>query len=121
VWRFPKNEDAQAAGEMLSAAGITYDIILPSSERLDLGEPRVAILPADVARAGQILSQPIPEEFRILVRTRDQFSPPICPNWRSEDPLLESIEPANKWLCEVCGHAWVETIPNFCNGRKSNT
>jgi hypothetical protein len=56
MWELPESEDAQAAGEMLGAAWIDYDIILPSSERLDMGAPRVAVLSADVARVRKILS-----------------------------------------------------------------
>jgi hypothetical protein len=111
LWEFAESEDAQAAGEMLAEAGINFDLILPNAGDLDMGAPRLAVLPADAARAGQILSKPIPEEFRILVRTRDQYVLPKCPKCRSEDPLLESIDPANQWSCEVCGHTWTEESP----------
>jgi hypothetical protein len=111
VWEFADQEDAQAAGLMLEEADIVYDLMLPTSGRFDMGAPRLAVLPADADRARDILSKPIPEELRIRVRTPDEFVPPNCPQCRSEDPLLEAIEPENKWLCEVCGHVWVETTP----------
>jgi hypothetical protein len=61
--------------KMLGAAGIDYDVILPSSERLDMGASRVAVLPADVARARQILSQPIPESFGYSSEHETNFRP----------------------------------------------
>lgn len=106
VWEFPEAEDALAASEMLLAEGIRCDVIIPSSERFDRGAPRVAVLPEDVAKAREILSRPIPEEFRILVRTRDEFVVPVCPRCGAVDPLLESIEPTNHWRCEACGRTW---------------
>ena len=110
VWEFPEAEDAIAAGEWLGSEGIKYDVILPSMERMDRGAPRVAVMPKDAARAGEMLAKPIPEEFRILVRTREEFVVPKCRRCGADDPLLESIEPANHWKCESCGHEWVETL-----------
>lgn len=111
VWEFAENEDALAAGEALRAAGIECEVILPSAERFDWRAPRLAVVPEDIARATAILSQPIPEEFKILVRTRDQFVVPICPGCGAADPLLESIEPTNQWRCEVCDRVWLESDP----------
>jgi len=109
VWEFAEAEDAQAAGEMLRAAGIEYDMILPRIDTLDMGAPRLAVMPDDVERARQLLSQPIPEEFRTLVRTQDKFVVPTCSKCGAPDPLLESIEPTNKWKCEVCSHTWLDS------------
>ena len=111
VWEFADQEDAQAAAMMLAEADIIYDLMLPTLEKLDMRPPRLAVLPADAGRAREILSKPIPEEVREFVRAPDKFVPPTCPQCRSEDPLLEAFDPENKWLCEVCGHVWTETIP----------
>jgi hypothetical protein len=111
VFEFPEVEDAQAAGEMLGAAGITYDTILPQAPTWDAKPPRLAVLPEDVERVRELLSQPIPEEFRILVRTKNQFVVPSCPKCGSPDPLLDSIEPANHWICDACSHEWSDSIP----------
>lgn len=111
IWEFAETEDALAAGEALRAAGIECDVILPSAERFEMGAPRLAVAPEDVARAQPILSRPIAEEFRILVRTRDQFVVPSCPGCGAPDPLLESIEPTNQWRCEVCDKVWLENDP----------
>jgi len=111
VWEFPEIEDAQAAAEMLAAAGIKHDLVLPRLDTLDSGAPRLAVMPDDVERARRVLSQPIPEEFRIFVRTRDQFVTPTCSKCGSSEPLLESIEPTNKWRCEVCSNVWLDPAP----------
>lgn len=112
VWEFPEIEDAQAAGELLGAASIEYDMILPRADTLDMGALRLAVMPEDVERARRLLSQPIPEECRILVRTRDQFTVPTCTKCGSPDPLLDSIEPTNQWRCEVCAHLWSDRLPS---------
>ena len=106
VKEFAESEDALAAGEMLRAEGIECEVMLPRD--LDMRAPRVAVAPADAERAATSLSEPIPEEFRILVRTRDQFVVPTCPGCGATDPLLEEIEPTNKWRCEVCDRVWVD-------------
>jgi hypothetical protein len=111
VWEFRENEDAQAAGQMLAEAGIEYDLILSGTIALDQRPPRLAVLPDDALRAGELLSKPIPEEFREFVRTQDQFALPKCPRCKSEDPLLDCFDPVNRWSCEVCGHTWAETLP----------
>jgi hypothetical protein len=108
VWEFAETEDALAAYEALRASGIESSVILPRAETLDMGAPRLAVLPQDVERTEAILSKPIPEEFRILVRTRDQFVVPCCRRCGAGDPLLESIEPTNQWRCDQCGHTWLE-------------
>jgi hypothetical protein len=110
IWEFAEQVDAKAAAAMLSEAGIVYDIILPSRETLDMSAPRIAVLPRDKDRVRQLLSHPIPEEYKNLASTEDLFVPPSCPRCNSEDPLLESIDPTNKWLCEVCGHTWQDQI-----------
>jgi len=109
VWEFANEEDAKAAGAMISAAGVYYDLLLPGSRRFDMRAPRLAVLPEDVERAREILSQPIPEEFRQQASTPEDFVTPACPQCRAADPLLETIEPGNTWHCEACGHVWEET------------
>ncbi len=106
IKEFADSEDALAAGEMLRAEGIECEVMLPQS--LDMRAPRVAVAPADAERAATLLAGPIPEEFRVMVRTRDQFEVPTCPGCGAADPLLEEIEPANKWRCEVCDRVWVD-------------
>lgn len=103
---FAESEDALAAGEMLRAEGIECEVMLPQA--LDMRAPRVVVAPFDAERAATLLAGPIPEEFRVMVRTRDQFEVPTCPGCGAADPLLEEIEPTNKWRCEVCDRVWVD-------------
>jgi ribosomal protein S27E len=110
IWEFAEAEDALAASEALKAANIENSVILPRSDTLDIRPPRLAVSPEDVEKTEAILSKPIPEEFRILVRTRGEFVVPSCRKCGAPDPVLESIEPANEWRCEVCGHTWTEEI-----------
>jgi hypothetical protein len=106
ITEFAESEDALAAGEMLRTEGIECEVMLPQG--LDMRAPRVAVAPTDVERAAILLAKPIPEEFRVMVRTRDQFEVPTCPGCGATDPLLEEIEPTNKWRCEVCDRVWVD-------------
>ena len=107
IKEFAESEDALAAVEMLRAEGIKCEVMLPQA--LDMRAPRVAVAPADAERAAALLAKPIPEEFREMVRTRDQFEIPTCPGCGAADPLLEEIEPTNKWRCEVCDRVWVDS------------
>ncbi len=111
VWEFAEVEDARAAAEMLGAAGLEYDLLLPDATGFTARSPRLAVLPENVERVREMLANPIPEEFRELVRTRERFIVPVCVACGAPDPLLESIEPSNEWRCEVCGHVWRETVP----------
>jgi hypothetical protein len=110
IWEFAEAEDALAASEALKAANIENSVILPRSDTLDMRPPRLAVSPEDVEKTEAILSKPIPEEFRILARTRGEFVVPSCRKCGVPDPVLESIEPANEWRCEVCGYTWTEEI-----------
>ena len=110
TWEFSEAEDALAASEALRAAGIENSVILPRSDTLDMRPPRIAVSPEDVEKTEAILSKPIPEEFRTLVRTRGEFVVPSCKKCGAADPVLESIEPANEWRCEVCGYTWTDEI-----------
>jgi len=110
IWEFAEAEDAMAASEALKAADIENSVILPRSDTLDMRSPRLAVSPEDVEKTEAILSKPIPEEFRILVRTRGEFVVPSCRKCGAPDPVLESIEPANEWRCEVCGYTWTDEI-----------
>ena len=110
VWEFSEADDALAASEALKAAGIENSVILPRSDTLDMRPPRLAVSSEDVEKTETILSKPIPEEFRILARTRGEFVVPSCKKCGAPDPVLESIEPANEWRCEVCGYTWTDEI-----------
>jgi hypothetical protein len=109
IWEFSEIEDAEAAGAMLADAGIICQVSISRGDTLDMRPPRIAVHPRDLTRARELLAHTIPEEFRILVRTRDQFVTPSCPHCHAADPLLEAIEPSNLWRCDVCDHSWTDS------------
>ena len=59
VWEFAEREEAQAAGQMLTAEGLTCQVILPGVGGLDMRAPRIAVLPLDMEKARVLLSKPI--------------------------------------------------------------
>jgi hypothetical protein len=71
--------------------------------------PRVVVAADQLERAIEIANQPIPAE---LIDDSDEevpeYVPPTCPKCGAEDPILESAEPTNSWLCESCGARWTE-------------
>jgi hypothetical protein len=74
----------------------------------DSEEQALAICQAlDEARevAAQPIAQDVIDEFRQEV---PEYIPPKCPKCGTEDPVLESAEPTNSWLCEACGKQWAE-------------
>jgi transposase-like protein len=59
--------------------------------------------------AREVASRPIPQA--IVEQSRMQipeFELPRCPGCGAEDPLLESADPVNAWLCESCGRQWTD-------------
>jgi ribosomal protein L37AE/L43A len=40
--------------------------------------------------------------------TPAEYDLPRCPACGSEETVLESVDPVNQWLCEGCGHTWME-------------
>ena len=102
-------EEAWQISEVLKRAGIESWIEAPEQGSLDLTGPRVIVAADELEAARAIAEQPIPQEIidQSKVRVED-FVPPSCPKCGAADPLLESVEPTNTWLCEVCGAEWSE-------------
>jgi len=73
------------------------------------GFPRVVVAADQIEEAHDIAARPLPpqvvEESRLEV---PEFEAPKCPTCGAEDPVLESVDPANSWLCEACGKQWTE-------------
>jgi hypothetical protein len=103
------HEEAWQISEVLKRAGIESWIEAPEQGSLDLTGPRVIVAADELEEARAITAQPIPQEIidQSKVRAED-FVPPTCPKCGAADPLLEGVEPANMWLCEVCGAEWTE-------------
>jgi len=69
--------------------------------------PRIVVAADQLDQAREIAARPIPpeivEESQLEV---PEYETPRCPKCRAEDPVLESADPANSWLCEACGKQW---------------
>jgi hypothetical protein len=104
----------QAAGIDASAEGIPFRPIAAF-------ETARILVPADqLDRAREIASRPIPQEIiDELSKPAEDFEPPVCAKCGAEDPLLESVEPTNTWLCENCGARWSDAMTVENEGRNS--
>ncbi|MGA2049484.1 MAG: hypothetical protein ABSG96_17430 [Terracidiphilus sp.] len=94
---------------VLQRAGIDSWVEVPGSSRYSFGmsSPRVVVAADQLEQAIEIANQPIPKE--ILEASKIEvpaYVPPTCPKCGTEDPVLESAEPTNAWLCEACGAQW---------------
>lgn len=108
-------EEAWQIAEMLRRAGIQS---WPDKRGTSFGtrsntsQPvRVLVAADQLDEARQILLQPIPQDIidQSKVKVED-FVPPTCPKCGAEDPLLESVEPTNRWRCENCGARWSDAM-----------
>jgi hypothetical protein len=105
VFEFTDLEDAILAQSVLKSAGIPS--IVPTSEIGAIDTPRLIVGPSDAQAAELLLSRP-----NALGRVSPEdalFPEAVCPKCGTPDPLLESVEPTNQWLCEACNHTWEDT------------
>lgn len=112
TWKTPLCE-CETAGqaweihEALSRAGIDSWVEEPG--RTWVSSPRVVVAADQLEEARAVAARPIPQE---IVDKYEQEAPefvsPKCPACGAEDPVLESANPSNCWLCEVCGKEWTE-------------
>jgi hypothetical protein len=105
-----EREDAMDVIETLKGAGIEswYDGPSNSFSTLPFG-PRVLVAADDLDAAQKILERPVSQEIRDQNRIAvPDFEVPSCAKCGAPDPLLESVEPSNTWLCENCGTRWNE-------------
>ena len=101
--------EARAIARVLMAAGIENWIERSGQYYGGTGGLKVVVAADQLEHARQILEQPIPqqllEEERELLNA-PHYELPTCPHCGAPDPILESVEPSNNWLCESCDHAW---------------
>jgi hypothetical protein len=107
--------EARAIVRVLMAAGIESWIERSGQYYGGDGGPKVVVAADQLEHARQFLEQPIPQD--ILEEEREllnapQFELPSCPHCGAPDPILESVEPSNNWLCESCDHTWSDPIPS---------
>jgi ribosomal protein L37AE/L43A len=101
-------DQAYQIREMLRRAGIDSWIEKPGS-RWSVFTPRVVVAADQLEQAIEIARQPIPQDIvEQSTVEMPEYVPPKCPKCGTEDPVLESAEPTNSWLCEVCGKQWTE-------------
>ena len=102
-------EQAWQIYEVLKRAGIESWIERPGS---GIVYPRVLVAADQLDEARDIAARPVPREIVDEIRQVPEFEPPKCPKCGAEDPVLESVEPANAWLCEACGKQWTDSPPD---------
>jgi len=105
-------EEAWQICEMLKRSNIDCWIVAPAQGSLDVTGPRVVVAADQLDEARAIAARPIPQE--IIEQSKspiEDFEPPACPECGAPDPLLEDIDPCNRWRCEACGAEWSDTPP----------
>jgi hypothetical protein len=103
VFEFNDFDEAYVAQSILRSAGIESEI--PTSEIIAVDTPRLIVGPDDYNAAQLILSQ-----APTAASEEAGFSGPSCPKCGTSDPVLESVEPTNRWRCEACNHAWNDSV-----------
>ena len=105
--------EAKCVSLMLHRAGI--DSWIEATENRGGREwPRVLVAADQLDQARLVAEQPIPQD--ILDEINDahstrEYELPTCPQCGAPDPILESVEPSNNWLCESCDHTWSDPLP----------
>lgn len=116
-----EREEAWQVAEVLRRAGIESWIDGPrSSVSFDVRRPQVLVAADQLEEARAVIAKPIPQDVVDQSRVRvEDFKPPTCAKCGAEDPLLESVEPTNTWLCENCGARWSDAMTVENEGRNS--
>jgi hypothetical protein len=111
-----EREEAWQVAEVLRRAGIESWIDGPrSQDSLDVRRPQVLVAADQLEEARAIIAKPIPRDVIDQSKEKvEDFEPPTCPKCGAADPLLESVDPSNNWLCESCGARWSDpgTVEN---------
>lgn len=105
IFDFESERIASAAYYALTAEGIEAIVVSPSRAN----GPRVVVKPKDAERASEIFSAAPSEALTDETAAASaEYDIPHCPACGSEEIVLESVDPVNQWLCEACGHMWLE-------------
>lgn len=70
---------------------------------------QIMVAADQLEQARQVIAQPIPQS--IVEQSKEkipEYAPPVCPKCGAGDPVLESADPVNSWLCEECGQQWAD-------------
>jgi ribosomal protein L37AE/L43A len=108
IFDFQTEEAASAAYYALTREGVNAIVVSPKNAKSE--GPRVVVTPKDAERATAIFSQLSTDKLteETLEAAAAEFEIPRCPACRSEETVLESVDPVNQWRCEDCGHTWLE-------------
>jgi ribosomal protein L37AE/L43A len=119
TWKTPlcdceSNQEARQRAEMLRRAGIDSWLKAPgASGSLDMTGYQIEVAADQLDQAQAIVTQPIPQDIIDQLKEEESasaYEPPVCPKCAAADPILESVEPSNNWLCESCGHTWSDPV-----------
>ena len=101
----------------LKRAGIDSWVEQPG--RNAVSGPRVVVAADQLEEAQEVAARPIPREImERFEQEQPEFVAPRCPACGAEDPVLESADRGNCWLCEVCGKQWSDAVPASDEGQE---
>jgi hypothetical protein len=113
-WILYESGDVQPLNEfqeILNQAGISSQIVNPQENVYRTRFLQLQVAEKDADLAEKILLQP--REPKPCPQTpkeeTEDFESPSCTQCGASNPLLESVEPFNTWLCENCGARWTES------------
>jgi hypothetical protein len=120
--RYDSIDEVAQRCEMLSRAGIETWVQRPESrfnipwiDGPGVGDIQINVAADQLDQARSVIAQPIPQDIIDQLKREEEapaYEIPICPKCKAEDPILESVEPTNNWLCESCGYTWSDPIPD---------
>jgi hypothetical protein len=112
-------QEAWQVAETLRRAGIE-SWVAGSMAAWDVSGPRVQVAADQLEQAQAVLASPIPPEIIEESQMKmPEFALPGCPVCGASDPLLESADPVNAWLCEACGAQWSDPEDPSAAGEES--
>jgi hypothetical protein len=104
-----EREQAWQMYEALKRAGIESWIERPYS-KFYVRDFQVLVAADQLDQAREIAARPIPQDIVDESKLKvPEFEPPTCPHCGAADPVLESVDPCNAWVCEACGSQWTES------------
>jgi hypothetical protein len=99
-------QEAWQVSETLRRAGIE-SWVTRSMAAWDASGPRVQVAADQLEQAQAVMASPIPQDVVEESQSKvPEFELPECPICGAADPVLESVDPVNAWVCESCGAEW---------------
>jgi ribosomal protein S27AE len=131
TWKTPLcGCETQAAAlqlsEALRRAGIENWIARPGAARYAMvwdeqmaGNLQILVAADQLDEAREVAAKPIPKEIVEESQIEaPEYELPVCPRCGAADPVLEDVDPVNRWQCEACGNEWAETEESSGNGQE---